>query len=69
MNRRLGRERMRRVTSMGKAYNLGADFVFEDDVDFRHVRGPAMRPVAPEDVARVSARYLVDGPTATVVVR
>lgn len=68
VNRRLGRERMRRVTSIGKAYNLAMDYVFEDDLDHRTNSAEALRAVTPEDVARVSAKYLVGGPTAVVVV-
>ena len=69
VNRRLGRERMRRVTSMGKAYNLAVDLEYEGSLDFERERGAAMRAVTPEDVARVSAQYLVDAPVGVAVVR
>ncbi len=69
VNRRLGRERMRRVTSMGEAFNLGVDHVFHGSLEYQEERSAALRGVTPTDVARVSARYLGDGPAAVVVVR
>jgi predicted Zn-dependent peptidase len=69
VNRRLGRERMRRVTSIGEAFNLGVDHVFRGSLDHQAERSAALRAVTPQDVARVSDRYLGDGPAAVVVVR
>ena len=69
VNSHLGRMRMRRVTSIGRAFNLGHDWFTEESLTVDQTRSDGMRAVTPADVARVSERYLVEGPLVTVVAR
>lgn len=68
VHRTLGRERMRRVTSIGKAYNLSSDLVFGGSLDFERRRSEGLRAVSEEDVTRVWGRYFGDRPLVTAVV-
>jgi predicted Zn-dependent peptidase len=65
----LGRMRRRRVTSIGRAYNLGYDWYSEESLTAAADRSAGLRSVTAEDVARVTGKYFVDGPTVTVVVK
>ena len=69
VNRRLGRERMRRVTSIGKAYNLCTDLTFGGGLDFASRRSQGLRSVTPEAVTRAWERHLGPGPLVTSVAR
>lgn len=68
VNRSLGRDRMRRVTSIGKAYNLCSDLAFGGGIDFDRRRSEGLRAVTAEDVSRVWARYFGERPLVAVVV-
>lgn len=69
VNSNLGRQRMRRVTSIGRAYNLGYEWYADASLTAMADRSAGLRAVTVEDVARVSEKYLVDGPTVSVVVK
>ena len=69
VNSNLGRMRMRRVTSIGRAFNLGYDWFSQESLTADNDRSVGLRSVTVEDVARVSEKYFVDGPTVTVVVK
>lgn len=68
VNSHLGRMRMRRVTSVGRAFNLGHEWFSERSIDAAAELGRGLRAVTPEDVIRVSERYFTDAPRVTVVV-
>jgi hypothetical protein len=59
---------MRRVTSIGRAFNLGYDLFSEGTLDADADRSAGLRAVDAEDVARVSERYFAEGPLVSVVV-
>jgi hypothetical protein len=61
--------RMRRVTSIGRAYNLGYDWFSQGSLGADGERSAGLRSVTVDDVARVSEKYFVDGPTVSVVVK
>lgn len=69
VNGYLSRMRMRRITSMGRAFNLGVDLFLEGGVDYAAREAAGLASVTPDDVDRVAKRYLVDAPMATVIVR
>jgi predicted Zn-dependent peptidase len=69
VNSHLGRMRMRRVTSIGRAFNLGYDWFTEESLNVDQARSSGMRAVTPADIARVSQKYFVPGPTVTVMAR
>jgi len=69
VNSHLGRMRMRRVTSIGRAFNLGYDWFTEESLTVDQARSSGMRAVTPADIARVSQKYFVPGPTVTVMAR
>ncbi len=69
VNRQLSRMRMRRVTSMGQAYNLNHNLFQYGDILYADQSAAGLAGVTPEDVKRASGRYLSDGPTVTVVAR
>jgi predicted Zn-dependent peptidase len=69
VNSNLGRARMRRVTSIGQAFNLGFDLFAEGSLGAAADRDAGLRAVNVEDVARVSELYFRDGPLVSVVVR
>ena len=69
VNRTLGRARMRRVTSIGQAYGLCRDLALEGGIDFPRRRSEGLRSVGPDEVARVSERYLRTSPMVRVLVR
>jgi predicted Zn-dependent peptidase len=69
VNSHLGRARMRRVTSIGRAFNLGFDLFSEGSVDAASARTAGLRAVGIEDVARIGGLYFREGPMITVVVQ
>jgi zinc protease len=69
VNGYLSRMRMRRVTSMGRAFNLGVDLFLEGGIDFAAREAAGLSSVTPSDVERVAKSYLVDAPMVTVIVR
>jgi predicted Zn-dependent peptidase len=69
VNSNLGRQRMRRVTSIGRAYNLGFEWYADESLTAADDRSTGLRAVTVDDVARVSETYFVDGPTVSVVVK
>lgn len=69
VNSHLGRMRMRRVTSIGRAFNLGYDWFSTGSLTADQARSQGLRAVTPSDVARVSARYLQPAPLVRVIVR
>jgi zinc protease len=69
VNSNLGRQRMRRVTSIGRAYNLGYEWYADESLTAINDRSTGLRAVTVDDVARVSEKYFVDGPTVSVVVK
>jgi predicted Zn-dependent peptidase len=68
VNSSLGRARMRRVTSIGRAFNLGYDLFSEGTLDADADRSAGLRAVDAAAVARVSERYFAEGPSVSVVV-
>ena len=68
VNSSLGRARMRRVTSIGRAFNLGFDFFANGSIGAAATRNAGLRAVSADDVARVSELYFREGPMVTVVV-
>ena len=69
VNSNLGRMRMRRVTSIGRAYNLGFDWFSEQSLGADGERSAGLRSVTAADVARASEKYFVEGPMVSVVVK
>jgi predicted Zn-dependent peptidase len=69
VNGYLSRTRMRRITSMGQAFNLGVDLFLNGGIDFAAREAAGLSSVTPADVARVARRYLVDAPMVTVIAR
>jgi len=69
VNGYLSRMRMRRITSMGRAFNLGVDLFLEGGIDFAAREAAGLSSVTPRDVERVAKSYLVDAPMVTVIVR
>jgi predicted Zn-dependent peptidase len=69
VNSHLGRMRMRRVTSIGRAFNLGYDWFSTGSLEADQARSTGLRAVTPEDVARVSERYFAPAPLVKIVVR
>jgi predicted Zn-dependent peptidase len=69
VNGYLSRMRMRRITSMGRAFNLGVDLFLEGGIDYAAREAAGMASVTPDDVDRVATRYLVDAPMVTVIAR
>jgi predicted Zn-dependent peptidase len=69
VNGYLSRMRMRRITSMGQAFNLGQDFFLKGGIDYASREAKGLSAVTPQDVERVSERYLVEAPMVTVIAR
>ncbi len=69
VNARLGRLRMRTVTSMGRAFTLCRDEFLSGDIDEAAREAAGLSAVGVDDVARASRRYLGEGPLVTVTVR
>ena len=69
VNSNLGRMRMRRVTSIGRAYTLGYDWFSEQSLGADGERSEGLRSVTAADVARASEKYFVEGPMVSVVVK
>ncbi len=67
VNKYLARMRMRRVTSMGQAFNLGVDLFLHGDIGYGAEEAKGMAAVTPEDVNRVANHYLGAGPMVTVI--
>ena len=66
-NRREGRLRMRRLSRMGQAHALAMAELRGRDPRALDAGLPALRAVAPDDVARVAARWLtLDTPTVAI---
>jgi len=69
VNGYLSRMRMRRITSMGQAFNLGQDLFLKGGIDYAQREAAGLSAVTPADVERVAQRYLVDAPMVTVIAR
>jgi len=69
VNGYLSRMRMRRITSMGQAFNLGQDLFLKGGIDYARREAEGLESVTPEDVQRVARLYLVDAPMVTVIAR
>ena len=69
VNGYLSRMRMRRITSMGQAFNLGRDLFLMDGIDYADREAAGLASVTVEDVKRVAQRYLIDAPMVTVIAR
>jgi predicted Zn-dependent peptidase len=65
----LSRMRMRRITSMGQAFNLGRDLFLNDGIDYAEREAAGLTSVTAQDIKRVAKRYLVDAPMVTVIAR
>jgi zinc protease len=69
VNARVGRMRMRRMTRMGQAFYLCMDLLGGDPLLEHDRRLQAMQTVTPEDVARMSKRYIDPARANRVIVR
>jgi len=69
VNGYLSRMRMRRITSMGQAFNLGRDLFLKGGIDYAEREATGLTSVTAQDVTRVAKRYLIDGPMVTVIAR
>ena len=69
VNGYLSRMRMRRITSMGQAFNVGRDLFLKGGIDYAEREAAGLTSVTAQDVTRVAKRYLIDGPMVTVIAR
>lgn len=69
VNKYLALMRMRRITSMGQAFNLSRDLFQFGGIDYAEREAKGLAAVRPEDVERAAQRYLGPGPLVTVIAR
>ncbi|HZM17510.1 MAG TPA: insulinase family protein [Candidatus Krumholzibacteria bacterium] len=69
VNKYLALVRMRRITSMGQAFNLSRDLFQCGGIDYAEREAKGLMAVRPEDVERAAQRYLGPGPLVTVIAR
>ncbi len=69
VNSRLGRMRMRTMTSMGQAFTLCRNAFLEGELDATRKEATGLAKVGIEDVARAARRYLGEGPLVVVIAR
>jgi zinc protease len=69
VNKYLALVRMRRITSMGQAFNLSRDLFQYGGIDHAAQEARGLGAVRPADVQRAAERYLGAGPLVTVVAR
>ena len=69
VNKYLALMRMRRITSMGQAFNLSRDLFQFGGIDYAAREAKGLAAVRPEDVERAAQRYLGTGPLVTVIAR
>ncbi len=69
VNSRLGRLRMRTMTSMGQAFALCRDDFLHDSIDYSAQEAEGLRSVGPSDVQNAARNYLGDGPMLTVIAK
>lgn len=69
VNGYLSRMRMRRITSMGQAFQIGRDLFLDQGIDYEERQTAGLESVTPEDVKRAARRYFSDGPMVTVIAR
>jgi predicted Zn-dependent peptidase len=65
----LSRMRMRRITSMGQAFNLGRDLFLKSGIDYSEREAAGLASITAQDVKRVAKQYLIDAPMVTVIAR
>ncbi len=69
VNSRLGRLRMRTMTSMGQAFALSRDAYLEGGIGFSAEEAEGLRAVKPVAVGNAATYYLEVGPLITVIAK
>jgi predicted Zn-dependent peptidase len=69
VNKYLSRIRMRRMTSMGQAFNLSRDLFMGRGIDHADREVQGLAAIKPADVNRAAERYLSEGPIVTLIAR
>jgi len=69
VNSRLGRLRMRSMTSMGQAFALCRDDYLQGSIDYSAREAQGLRAVTPTEVRAAARDYLKEGPLVTVIAK